>query len=267
MICAERSVMLDLTAFILTQNNIRTIAACLDSLSWCENVVVIDSFSTDGTLEVISRYPNVRLYQHDYTNAREQRIWGMPHVLTKWVFIIDSDEICPPLLRDKLVEIVNSGDGTYDGYLFLTRTLFMGKLLKHRDYLSSRGKRLVMTGVATRYWRPAKVHASIRLDNKKYMPNCYYLIHDPIDSLSAHFKKMLRYARWQAEDMYDSGVRTKFWHLTLRPVGKFLQYFIIRGAFRDGWRGLVICVMGAIQVALKYLLLAELAHKRKAGGD
>ena len=62
---------LDLTAFVLTQNNIRTIAACLDSLSWCENVVVIDSFSTDGTLEVISRYPNVRLYE----GAWKEYVW------------------------------------------------------------------------------------------------------------------------------------------------------------------------------------------------
>jgi len=251
----------DLTAFVLTQNNIRTIAACLDSLTWCEKVVVIDSFSSDGTLEVLARYPNVQVYQHEYTNAREQRIWGMPHVTTKWTFIIDSDEICPPELRDKLIELVKSDDDNYDGYLFLTRTIFMGKLLKHRDYLSSRGKRLVLTKVATRYWRPARVHASIRLDNKKNMPDRYYLIHDPIDSLGAHFIKMQRYARWQAEDMYDKGVRTRWWHLTLRPVGKFLQYFFLRGAFRDGWRGLVVCTLGAIQVALKYLILAELTYK------
>lgn len=251
----------DLSAFVLTQNNIRTIRACLDSLTWCPKVVVIDSFSTDGTLEIVKSYPNTELWQHQYTNAMEQRLWGMPHVTSKWTFIIDSDEVCPPELRDKILELLRDENSPNDGYIFLTRTKFFGKLLRHQDYMSSKGKRLVLTSVATRYWRKARVHASIRLDNKKYMPDRYFLIHDPIESLDSHFAKMRRYARWQAEDMYEKGKRCRWWHLTLRPLGKFLQYYILRGAFRDGWRGILICVMGAMQVALKYLLLAELQHQ------
>ena len=137
----------------------------------------------------------------------------------------------------------------------------------YQDYMSSMGKRLVLTSVATRYWRQARVHASIRLDNKKYMPPRYFLIHDPIASLDSHFAKMQRYARWQSEDLYEKGKRTHWWHLTLRPVGKLLQYYLFRGAFRDGWRGLLICVMGAMQVALKYMLLAELqrADRKRTG--
>lgn len=257
----------DLSAFVLTQNNLRTIKACLDSLAWCPQVVVIDSFSTDGTLEIVKSYPNTQLWQHEYTNAMEQRIWGMQHVSSKWTFIIDSDEICTPLLRDKILELVADGSSPHDGYIFLTRTMFFGKLLRHKDYMSSMGKRLVLTSVATRYWRQARVHASIRLDNKKYMPPRYFLIHDPIASLDSHFAKMKRYARWQAEDLYEKGKGTHWWHLTLRPVGKLLQYYLFRGAFRDGWRGLLICVMGAMQVALKYMLLAELqrADRERTG--
>lgn len=255
--------MLDLTAFVLTQNNIRTIAACLDSLTWCERVVVIDSFSTDGTLEILARYPNVDLYQHLYTNAREQRIWGMAKVCTKWTFIIDSDEICPPLTRDKLIQIVNSGDETHDGYLFLTRTKVMGRLLRHQDCMSSMGKRLILTSVATRYWRPARVHASIRLDSKKYLSHQYYLIHDPIGSFSEHFRKLARYTQWQAQDLFDQGKLARWWHFTLRPVGKFLHFYLLRGGIRDGRAGLIVCVIGAISVAMKYINLAEMNHEAK----
>jgi glycosyltransferase involved in cell wall biosynthesis len=257
----------DLSAFVLTQNNLRTIKACLDSLTWCPQVVVIDSFSTDGTVEIVKSYPNTMLWQHQYSNAQEQRIWGMQHVKSKWTLIIDSDELCPSGLRDVIQDILKDENNPHDGYIFLTRTMFMGRLLKHQDYMSSKGKRLVLTSIATRYWRKARVHASIRLDHRKIMPERYYLIHDPIDSLDAHFAKMRRYARWQAEDMYEKGKKTRWWHLTLRPVGKLLQYYLMRGAFRDGWRGLMICAMGAVQVSLKYLLLAELEHGSGSGSE
>ena len=94
----------DLSAFVLTQNNIRTVHACLDSLTWCPKVVVIDSFSTDGTLEIVNSYPYTEVWQHQYTNAMEQRLLGMPHVTSKWTFIIDSDGICPPELESTLAE-------------------------------------------------------------------------------------------------------------------------------------------------------------------
>jgi len=253
----------DLSAFILTQNNIHTIKACLDSLTWCTSVIVIDSFSTDGTLEIVRNYSNTKVYQHQYTTAREQRIWGMQYVVTKWVFIIDSDEYCPEKLRNKIIEILKSNNDAHDGYLFFTRTYFMGKLLTHRDYLSSYGKRLVLTSIATRYWRKTRVHASIQLDHKKYINKSYYLIHDPIRSFSLLTIKMSRYAKWQAEDMYENGKVVVWWHIFLRPIGKFLRHYILYGGFRDGLQGLIICLLGGWSVCLKFLFLMEIYENEK----
>ncbi|MCB5295478.1 MAG: glycosyltransferase family 2 protein [Candidatus Cloacimonetes bacterium] len=253
--------MLDVTGFVLTQNNERTLKACLDSLYWCDEIIVVDSFSTDTTEAIAKSYPKVRFLQHEYENYMEQRIWGIPHVKTKWTFTLDSDEVCSDPLREKIIEILKSGDETHDGYLFLIRTQIFGKLLKHQDLLSSRGKRLVMTKHATRYWRPARVHAQLRLDNKKEMPAKYYIIHNPIGSFSDHFRKMARYSRWQAQDMFDAGKRARWWHFTLRPVGKFLQFYIIKGGFRDGIEGLVVCALGAVNVAMKHIILAEMNHE------
>ena len=256
--------MFDISAFVLTQNNAATIAACLNSLGWCDQVVVIDSYSNDGTLEIVARYPNAAVYQHEYTNAREQRIWGMPHVSTKWVFIIDSDEICPPLLRDKIITILKSGSEEYDGYRFLIRTIFMGRLLKHRDYISSFGKRLVLTRIATRYKEEASVHASIRLDNMCNVPGKYYLIHDPIRGFQQQLAKMVRYAKWQAEDMHKKGKLVHWWHFTLRPAYKFITFYLGRGGFRDGIPGLVISILAGWSVFLKYLMLKEMCLHEKA---
>lgn len=255
--------MLDLTGFVLCQNSQRTLKECLDSLSWCPQVIVVDSFSTDNSPQIAKSYSNVVFLQHEYENYMEQRIWGIPYVKTKWVFSLDSDEVCSPALRDKIIELVQSGDETYDGYLFLIKTKLYGKELKHKDCLSSRGKRLVMTKHATRYHRKARVHAQLRLDNMKRMPDRYYIIHNPFASISDHIRKMSRYSRWQGEDLFDKGKVARWWHFTLRPLGKFLQFYLIAGGFRDGIRGLIVCAIGAVNVAFKYMVLHELTYYAK----
>lgn len=255
--------MLDVSAFVLTQNNANSIRDCLDSVTWCDEIIVVDSFSTDETLEIAATYSNLRILQHQYETAREQRVWGIQHVRSKWTFILDSDEVCSEALRDELIRILKSGDDTYDGYLCLIRTKIFGKLLKHQDCISSMGKRLVLTTRATRYHSATRVHASIRLDNKKKMPAKYYIIHNPIQSFSDHFRKMARYTRWQAQDMFDVGKKVHWWHFTLRPIGKFLQFYIIKGGFRDGIEGLIVCTLGAVNVAMKHIILAEMNHEAR----
>jgi hypothetical protein len=93
------------------------------------------------------------------------------------------------------------------------------------------------------------------------MPNEYYIIHNPIDSFSDHFRKMARYTKWQALDMFEAGKKARWWHFTLRPIGKFLQYYIIKGGFRDGLEGLIVCSLGAVNVAMKHIILAEMNHE------
>jgi glycosyltransferase involved in cell wall biosynthesis len=246
------------TAFILTQNNERTIKRCLDSVLWCDDIVAIDSFSTDKTFEILKSTPKVRIFQHNYSNAREQRIWGMPNVCTKWVFIIDSDEYCPDKLKNKIIEILTKNNDKHDGYLFFTRTFFMGRLLIHQDYLSSYGKRLVLTSVATRYWKDTRVHASIQLDNKKFVDKRYYLVHNPIVNLRQHMIKVDKYAFGQAQDMFENRKKVFWYHLIIRPLGKFLKHYIVYKGFLDGFPGLIICLLGSWSVFLKFMYLKEM---------
>jgi glycosyltransferase involved in cell wall biosynthesis len=249
-----------ITAFILTQNNSRTIGKCIESVAWCDEIVVIDSFSDDNTLEIVRTLPQVRIFQHQYINARLQRIWGMPHVKTKWVFIIDSDEYCPDMLKNKIYDLLNDNNDMHDGYLFFTRTMFLGRLLRHQDYLSSYGKRLVLTSIATRYKQETRVHASIRLDNQLKIEKSYYLVHDPIENLRKHMAKVDKYAYWQAQDLFDKGNNVAWYHFVIRPAGKFLKHYVIKGGFRDGLAGLIICLMGGWSVFLKFIYLKELRN-------
>ena len=252
-----------LSAFLPVQNVEDIIIDCLDSIIWVDEVFIVDSFSTDKTVEICKRYPNVKLVQHEYINSMEQRMWGMPQVAYNWVFIIDSDEQCTPALRKEIEQILSSDEISYDGFLVHIRTEFMAKLLKHDTYLGSGGKRLVRKEMH-RNFKQKQVHSGMRIDNKTWIKNPQaYLLHVPIRDLSKHWQKMIRYANWSAIDMKSNKKKVNIFHFTIRPWFKFFQYYIIRGGILDGIRGLIICLFAGFSVFMKYAKLWELYQKNE----
>lgn len=244
-----------LSAFIPVQNNEDMIKATLDSITWVDEVFIVDGFSTDKTVEICRSYPNVKLVQHEYINSGEQRSWGMPQVAHDWVFIIDSDEICTPELRDAIEEILSQDKIIYDGFLVKIKTKFMGKVLKHSTYLGGGGKRLVKKELYKNFIIK-KVHSKIKIDNKTWIKKKgAFLIHEPIRDFTYQWTKLIRYSEWYAEDMYDNKKEVGIVHFTLRPFFKFFQYYIIRGGFRDGIRGFLLCSIAGISIFMKFYKL------------
>ena len=249
------------SGFVPCQNSEAVIRECLESLRWCDEVLVVDSYSTDRTLDIVREFENTRILQHEYTNSVEQRIWGMPQVAYDWVFIIDSDERCSPKLREEIEQILGLDEITYDGYLIHIRTEYKGKLLKHDSYLGSGGKRLVRKEMWRNY-KIKQVHSGMRIDNKTWIKNPQaYLVHVPILDLGKHWQKMIRYACWSADDMNSRGKKVYFYHFLFRPFFKFLQYYLIRGGIRDGMRGLLLCLLGGLAVFMKFARLWELRQQ------
>ncbi len=252
-----------LSAFIPVQNVGDIIEECLDSIAWVDEIFIVDAFSTDKTVEICRRYSNVKLVQHEYINSGEQRAWGMPQVTHDWVFIIDSDERCSPGLRNAIEKILTQEQIKYDGFLVKIRTKFMGKLLKHPTYLGGGGKRLVKKELNKNYIIK-RVHSKMKIDNKTWIKNKdAYLIHEPIRDFEAQWKKLIRYSVWYAEDMFDKNERTGIFQFTIRPFIKFFQYFIIRGGFRDGLHGFVLCVVASISIFMKYYKLWMMNQQAK----
>lgn len=250
-----------LSAFVLVQNVEDIIEDCLESIRWVDEIFIVDAFSTDRTLEICRRYPNVRIVQHEYENSGAQRAWGMPQVAHEWVLIVDSDERCTPQLRQEVECILSLDEIPFDGYNVHIRTWFFGRLLRHSTYLGSGGKRLVRRELHKTYVLK-RVHAKLKFDKLSLISNRKaYLVHVTIRDFGANWNKMIRYATWAAEDMWDEGKKVRWYHLSVRPLVKFLQYYTIRGGFLDGMRGLIVCVLGGIWVFMKYYKLFEMRAK------
>ncbi len=251
-----------LSAFIPVQNVEDIIEDCLESISWVDEIFIVDSYSEDKTEEICLRYPNVKLVKHKYKNSVEQRIWGMPQVTHDWIFIIDSDERCTARLRGEIEKILSLDDIPCEGYSIHIRTEFMGKLLHHDTYLGSGGKRLVLKEMSKNYIKK-RVHAKMKIDKLSWIrPKQAYLVHIPIKSFGEQWHKMIRYATWAAEDMHENGKEVNWYHFLIRPWIKFIQYYIIRGGFFDGLRGIIMCAFGGMAVFMKYAKLWEMNHKK-----
>jgi glycosyltransferase involved in cell wall biosynthesis len=251
------------TAFIPVQNVEDVIEECLKSVTWADEILIIDAFSTDKTIEICRKFSNVRILQHEYLNSASQRSWGMPQASHEWVFIIDSDEQCTPALHDEIEKILSIEKIPCNGYRVHLKTMFFGKLLKHDTHLGHWGKRLVKKDQTVKY-AVRRVHSTMNISKMEWIKNKKaYIIHNPIRDFASQWRKMIRYATWAAEDMYERGKKAHWYNFILHPAHKFLFFFIIRRGFGDGIRGAIICSIAASAVFMKYFKLFELHNKQE----
>ena len=250
-----------LSAFIPAQNVEDIIKECLESIKWVDEIFIVDAFSTDKTLEICHRYPNVKIVQHEYENSGAQRSWGMPQASHDWIFIIDSDERCNEELREEIEKILEKEKIDVDGYWVSIKTKFLGKLQNHDRALGHSGMRLVRKKTYKNYVLKS-VHSKLVVINAGRIKNKNaFLVHEPIYGFSSHFKKIVRYAEWSAQDMYENGIRAKCYHFVFRPLFKFIVHYFIKLGFLDGMRGLILCQITAIFVFMKYYKLYFLSRK------
>jgi len=250
-----------LSAFIPVQNVEDIIEECLESIKWVDEIFIVDAFSTDNTVDICKRYPKVKMVQHEYENSGAQRIWGMPQVTHDWVFIIDSDERCNAELRQEIQTVLTMNTISMDGFWVNIKTKFLGKLQNHDRNLGHCGMRLVRKETYKNFVLK-RVHSKLVVKNAgKIINKKAFLEHEPIRDFSDHLKKMIRYSEWAAADMYENGVRTKWYHFIFRPIFKFIIHYFFKLGFLDGLRGLILCQIAAILVFMKYYKLYFIARE------
>ena len=139
------------------------IGACIESLDWCDEIVVVDSFSSDRTPEIAQSYDKVRFFQREYFGAGAQKNWAMQHVSYDWIFLLDSDERCTPELKDEVLELLHNGP-THLAYM-MNRTVFLlGRQIKYSGWQRDRVSRFFKTGTA--YYENRRVHSVLHTSGK-----------------------------------------------------------------------------------------------------
>lgn len=243
-----------LSILVPTYNEEACIRDCMKSIEWADEIFVVDSFSTDRTLDICREYTD-RIVQHEYINSAAQKNWAIPQTTHKWVMIVDSDERVSEELRGSILDALEHPKGC-DGFYVRRESFFLDKLIRHggweRDYVlrlfdKERGR-----------YQDREVHACVEVDGRAgYLDGTLY--HYTYTSLDQYFEKFLRYTRWSANDLKAAGRRPSWVNIAVRPWMRFLKMYVLRGGFLDGKHGLVLSWLAAFSVFTKYARLWEKA--------
>jgi glycosyltransferase involved in cell wall biosynthesis len=250
-----------LTAIVTTLNEEANLRECLESLAFADRILLVDSFSTDGTLEIARSFPNVTVVQREYFGSAAQKNWAMDQIETPWLLIVDADERVPePLAREIAGTIARSGGARAFG--LRRRNFFLGREIRHSGWSTDRVVRLLERDAA-RYPK-RRVHADLTPEGPT--PTLVEpLVHQTCRSLDQYLEKVQRYAVWGAADAYRAGRRAGAAELVFRPMWRFFRMYVVQAGFLDGRHGLVLCALQAWGVFLKWARVWEWEIDARAG--
>jgi len=243
-----------LSAVVLTLNEERHIAACLDSLAWADERIVLDSHSSDRTIE-IAQAKGARVVQRAFANWAEQRTVAMTLASYPWVFFVDADERVTPELAAEVRQVIQSDACV--GYWVPRRNYILGKLIRHAGWSPDYQPRLLK--VARCRWDPARpVHELVIFDGPDgRLTNT--LIHYNYENLSQFITKQERYTDIAARQLYTEGKRARLRSFIGQPVREFIRRYISLQGYRDGLHGLVLSALLAYYALRTYVKLWRLA--------
>ncbi len=250
------------TAIIHTLNERDYIEPCIQSVAWADEIYLVDSFSTDGTVELVrENFPRVRVEQREYLGAAATKNYAIDRAAHDWIFVIDADErVTPPLER----EILRALDGPLQFWAYSVGRLnfMLGKPVRFSGLQRDRVTRLFHRGHAR--YPNKRVHADLLVDGGtgrlQHKMDHYY-----IRSFDHMIAKMTRYANWAAAQMFIDGRTTSLAGILGHPLGKFARDYVFNLGFLDGTRGLISVGIHVYYTFWKYAKLWELTQLERQG--
>ena len=249
-----------ISAIILSYNNEKEISRCIDSLSWADEVVVIDSFSEDKTAQ-ISKEKGAKVFQYPFSTFGRLRNLGLKHASNPWVFSLDTDEVATPKVIDEVKALSQNPRGKDIYFVPRLNTVF-GKKLRYGGWFPDYRQPQFFKKTALSYNESDDVHEGFTLGGEVgYLKN--HIHQFPFDDLNHFLRKMDRYSSLMAKRMLKEGKKFSFIQLIVRPAFAFFKRYILRGGFRDGFHGFLMARLYSCYTFEKYAKFWELYSKEK----
>jgi (heptosyl)LPS beta-1,4-glucosyltransferase len=245
-----------LTVTVITRNEAANIAGALESVTWADEIVVVDSRSSDETVEIARRYAT-RVETRDWEGYSAQRNFAAEVASNDWILALDADERVPPALAAEIQQIMRDGP-TAHGYRMPRVSYYLGRWIKGTDWYPDYQMRLYDRRFGR--FNARKVHESVELLEGKPGTLRSDLQHHPYRDISDHVTSIDHYTTLAAEEWFAAGRRTNPLDVVLHPPAAFLRNYVIRRGFRDGTAGFLISVLNSYYVFLKILKLWELQY-------
>ncbi|HUG36760.1 MAG TPA: glycosyltransferase family 2 protein [Candidatus Limnocylindrales bacterium] len=231
---------------IVTLNEQDRLRACLESVAWADEVVVVDAESADKTVALAREFTD-RVWVRPWPGFVAQKNFAIEQATGDWVLALDADEQVTPALAERVRAILRA-DGPADGYSIPRQNMFWGAWVRHGGLYPDWQLRLFRRRSGR--FSGEGVHESVRVDGtveRLAEP----MLHHSYRGLEDFVERANRYSTLAARDLIRQGRRVRLAELILRPLGRFLSMYIMRRGFLDGWRGLVLAVLYADYVFLR----------------
>lgn len=244
---------LKVSAVIITLNSGQTLEKTLRSLNWCDEIIVVDSGSSDNTQEICLRY-NCRFYHHPFNGYGEQKQYATGLASNDWILSIDSDEVITRPLQEEIIRNLSAGDVACAGFMLPISLVFMGKEFRYGKEASMLHLRLYNRRFGG--FNDNKLHEKIILNGEiKRLKNI--ILHNSYRDLAHYYEKFNKFTSFATQDAIRRNKRTGKWQILFKLPATFVVIYFVQLNFLNGFPGFVWSVNSAFYSFVKYLKLYE----------
>jgi glycosyltransferase involved in cell wall biosynthesis len=256
---------LRISACVIAFNEAEKIRRCLQSLTVCDEILLVDSHSTDRTREIATAL-GARVIERDWPGYRSQKQFAVDQAMHDWILSLDADESLSPELASAIGEMKSNSVGTHVAFDLSRRTLFFGRYLRHGDWYPDRHVRLFDRRRAR--FGGYEIHEKVLVQGSVGRLSGD-ILHDSYRDLDDQLQRLARYAKLMGSAMHAAGKRASLLKLFFNPFWRFFRAYVLRLGCLDGWRGLAVALIEANYVRQKYLQLwvASRVQVRTSAGD
>lgn len=237
-----------------TYNNETIVGRTLESVKWADEILVVDSFSKDQTLEIAQKF-GARIIQHEYINSAKQKNWAVPQCKYNWVLQIDSDEVLEEGAELEIRAAIETASPEVHCFRLARKNHVLGKWVRHGGIYPDWEHRLFRRDQGR--WFDREVHSNIRVPGQVAALKTH-ILHFGMPNISKQVKNIDRYTRYEADEMKKKGKRFSYLKWLLFPWLVFLYRFLWQQGFRDGWRGFFLASYNSFYYFLTLSKLKEL---------
>ena len=246
------------SVYVITYNNEETIERALKSVTWANEIIIVDSFSNDRTVEIGRKFTD-KLYQRKWPGHRDQYQYAADLTSHEWNMFIDADEEVSPELSKEIREVLSQKASDVDGFFVYRRTFYLGRWIRYGGWYPDGEIRLYRRDKGK--WEGG-LHARVVVSGRvQPLKNLYY--HYTYRNISDQIQTIDKYSRIAAEDMAQEREKFSLFKLLFHPPFRFIKEYFFKLGFRDGLPGLVIVISTMYYVFIKYAKLWELLRTQR----
>lgn len=244
----------EISAIVVCFNEEDNIRDCLESLRWCDEIVVVDSFSTDRTVEICRQYTG-RIIQRPWGGYRDQKVFAHSQATKEWVFVVDADERVPPELTEEIRNALDHFGPRFAAFSVPRLAYYLGRWWWRGGWYPDYDTRIFRRDRAV--WGGSEPHQQVLVSGRVRKLK-HPLYHYSYRNIQDHIQRINRYTTLSSRELYVQGKHWRWTDSLIRPTLRFLYSYVWKKGFLEGFPGFFVAATASMYVFLKYAKVREL---------